>query len=1055
MFKALVALSLSQRMFVIVGSLLLAAYGAYLLPRLPVDVFPDLNRPTVTLLTEAEGYAPQEVEQLVTYPLETALNGMPGVIRLRSVSSVGLSIVYVEFDWSTDIYRNRQLVAERLATVAAQLPQGVQPQMGPISSIMGQIMLIAITGKTVSPMELREIADFVIRPQLLTITGIAQVIPIGGEVRQYRITPDLIAMQRLDITPSMIEEAIRGFGTNAGGGFIDQHAREYLIRNIGRTTRLEDLQNLVVTVKANQPILLRQVANVSFAPRVKRGDAGYQGEEAVIIGVQKQPQADTVSVTEQVEAALDKLQRTMPDGVTANHVQFRQATFIETSIKNVKTVLVEAAVVVAFILILFLLDWRATAISLTAIPMSIFITVVVFHAFGLSINTMTLGGIAIAIGELVDDAVVGVENVLRRLKLNAASPHPQPRLTVVLNASHEVRSSIVYATAIVVLVFVPLFAMQGLEGQLFRPLGVAYIVSILASLITSITLTPVMCHYLLRTPKSAAHDTGLVRILKRGNRALLGATFAHPRVVVAGILGGIIAAGFMATQLPRAFLPPFNEGSLVVSVVYNPGISLAEADRLGTLAERLVMKVPEVKTVGRRTGRAELDENDHGVHVSEIDIDLERSERTREEVYADIRAELSVLPAAIGIGQPISHRLDHMLSGVRAQIAVKIFGEDLDRLRTLAASMQSRLSSIPGLVDLQTEKQVLIPQLQIVPDFERSALYGVKPPELTATLADLTNGRTVSQIVDGNRRFDVVMRLDDDSRSTSGLGAALVATPMGYVPLSRLATIKEAEGPNQILRENQQRRIVVSANGDGARDMAAIVADIRRIIDETEMPPGYVVRVEGQFQAQEEATRTIGLLSIISLALIFLVLYSRYQSAVLAGIVLMAIPLGLIGSVAALWLWQLPFSVASLIGFITLAGITARNGILKISHYINLVLYEGETFGRDLVVRGSLERLTPVLMTALSAGLALVPLMIAADEPGREILHPLAVTIFGGLVSATLIDAVLTPAALPMVRQKAAGTPYRRAQCRSSFLNRTDRSLLILNRPTFTTGDYA
>ena len=1009
MFRSLVALSLSQRMFVVAASVLLAAYGAHVLPRLPVDVFPDLNRPTVTLLTEAEGYAPQEVEQLVTYPIETALNGMPGVIRLRSVSSVGLSIVYVEFDWGADIYRNRQLVAERLATVAAQLPQGVQPHMGPISSVMGEIMLIAITGSTVSPMELREIADYAIRPQLLTISGVAQVVPIGGEVRQYRVSPDLVAMQRLDITPGMIEEAIGGFGANAGGGFIDQHAREYLIRNIGRTTKLEDLENLVVTVRRGQPILLRQVAQIAYAARVKRGDAGYQGDKAVIIGVQKQPQADTVSLTKAIDAELDKIQRTMPAGVVANHVQFRQASFIETSIANLKSVLAEAAIVVTFVLVLFLLDWRATAISLSAIPMSIFITVLVFSALGISINTMTLGGIAIAIGELVDDAVVGVENVLRRLKLNAVSSDPQPRLAVVLNASHEVRSSIVYATAIVVLVFVPMFAMQGLEGQLFRPLGVAYIVSIMASLVISITLTPVLCHYLLRVPGSEAHETSVVRAMKRGYRALIDATFAHPRLVMAGIAVGVMTAGVLATKLPRAFLPPFNEGTVLVSVVYNPGISLTEADRLGSIAERLVSKVPEVKSVGRRTGRAELDEHAEGVHVTEVDIDLDRSSRTREQVFKDIRAVLSVLPAAIGIGQPISHRLDHMLSGVRAQIAVKIFGEDLDRLRALAATMQSRLAAIPGIVDLQAEKQVLIPQVQVVPDYERSALYGVKPPQLTATLADLTNGRTVSQIVDGNRRFDVVMRLDDESRSTRGLGDALVPTPLGHVPLNRLATIEEAEGPNQILRENQQRRIVVSANGDGQRDMAGIVADIRRIIDATPMPPGYVIRLEGQFRAQEEATRTIGLLSIVSLALIFLVLYGRYRSAVLAGIVLTSIPLGLIGSVAALWVWQLPFSVASLIGFITLAGIAARNGILKISHYINLALYEGETFGRQLVVRGSLERLTPVLMTALSAGLALLPLMIAADEPGREILHPLAVTIFGGLISATLIDAVLTP----------------------------------------------
>ncbi len=1009
MFKALVAVSLSQRMFVIVASLLLAAYGAYVLPRLPVDVFPDLNRPSVTLLTEAEGLAPQEVEQLVTYPLETALNGMPGVIRLRSVSSVGLSIIYVEFDWGTDIYRNRQLVTERLAIVDQQLPDGIQPQMGPISSIMGEIMLIAVTSKTVSPMELREIADFVIRPQILTVPGVAQVIPIGGEVRQYRVSPDLIAMQRLQITPKMIEDAITQFGRNAGGGFIDQHAREYLIRNIGRTTRLEDLRNLVVVTRNGQSILLSQVTRVEFAPRVKRGDAGFMAEPAVIISVQKQPRADTVSVTRQIEAQLAKIQKTMPDGVTANRVQFRQASFIETSIRNVKSVLVEAAVVVAFILLMFLMNWRATFISLTAIPMSIFITVLVFHAFGLSINTMTLGGIAIAIGELVDDAVVGVENVLRRLRLNTDSQSPRPKFAVVLDASHEVRSSIVYATAIIVLVFVPLFAMTGLEGQLFRPLGFAYIVAILASLVTSVTLTPALCYYLLKTPRGPKRDTVVVRILKSVYRWTLNQSFRVAPIVLVIVVAGVTLAGGLAVKLPRAFLPGFNEGSIVVSVIYNPGISLAESDRLGRIAEQLVMEIDGVESVGRRTGRAELDEHAEGVHVSEIDIDLHESSRSREQVYAEIRNRLSMLPATIGIGQPISHRLDHMLTGVRAQIALKIFGEDLDRLRTLAGSMRQQIANIPGIVDLQVEKQVLIPQLQVVPDYDRAALYGVTPPALTTTLADLTNGRTVSQIIEGNRRFDVVMRLSDEDRSTAGLGEALVSTPRGYVPLKKLADVNETEGPNQILRENQQRRIIVSANGDGERDMAAIVADIRRVIEDVAMPPGYVVRLEGQFQAQEEATRTIGLLSIISIALIFLVLYSRYGSAALAAIILTNIPLGLIGSVAALWIAELSFSVASLIGFITLAGISARNGILKISHYINLALYEGERFGRDLVIRGSLERMTPVLMTAVSAGLALIPLIIAADEPGREILHPLAVTIFGGLISATLIDAVLTP----------------------------------------------
>lgn len=1010
MFKSLVALSLSHRIFVIAASLFLAAYGAFMLPRLPVDVFPDLNRPTVTLLTEAEGFAPQEVEQLVTYPLETVLNGMPGVLRLRSVSSVGLSIIYVEFDWGTDIYRNRQLVAERLALVREQLPNTVQPQMGPISSIMGEIMLVAITGKTISPMELREIADFVVRPQLLTISGVAQVIPIGGEVRQYRVSPDLAAMQRLAVTPKMIEDVISEFGANTGGGFIDQHSREYLIRNIGRTTKLDDLRNLVVVMRGTQPILLRQVANVDFAPRVKRGDAGFQGEPAVIIGVQKQPNADTVVLTNKIEAELKKIQSTMPDGVVADRVQFRQATFIENSIQNVKSVLIEAAIVVAFILLLFLMNWRATAISLTAIPVSILITVIVFKAFGLSINTMTLGGLAIAIGELVDDAVVGVENVLRRLRLNAELKVPKPRLTVVLNASHEVRSSIVCATAIIVLVFVPLFALTGIEGQLFRPLGIAYIVSILASLITSVTLTPVMCHYMLKVPKDKSEkDTAVVRLLKTGNKKLLDILLGHGWLVIPAILIAVIGSAALALKLPRTFLPPFNEGTLLVSILYNPGISLAESSRLGSVAERIVMDVDEVKSVGRRTGRAELDEHAEGIHTSELDIDLSKSKRSRAEIFNDIRQRLAVLPAVINIGQPISHRLDHMLSGIRAQIALKIFGEDLDRLRTLAADIQSRLQAIPGIVDLQVEKQVLIPQLQVVPDFERAALYGVTPATLTGTLAHLSNGNTVSQVIEGSRRFDVVMRLKDADRSTRGLGEALVATPAGYVPLNRLATIKEADGPNQILRENQQRRIVVLANGDGKRDMAAIISDIRKVIEETSFPPGYVTRLEGQFQAQEEASRTIGLLSLISLALIFLVLFSRYNSAVLALIVLTNIPLALIGSVAALWIAGLPFSIASLIGFITLAGISARNGILKVSHYINLALHEGEDFGRDLVVRGSLERLTPVLMTALSAGIALVPLMIAADEPGREILHPLAVTIFGGLISATIIDSFLTP----------------------------------------------
>ena len=1035
MFRFVVTASLRNRLFVLAAAVILVAYGLFTLPRIPIDVFPDLNRPTVNILTEAEGLAPQEVEQLVTFPIETAMNGMPGVIRVRSVSGIGLSVVYVEFDWAVDIYRARQLVSERLALIREQLPRAVNPQIGPVTSIMGEIMLIALTSDgSVSPMDVREIADFVLRPQLLAVPGVAQVIPIGGEVRQYRVTPTLATMQALSVTHDQIEQAVTRFGTNTGGGFVDQHGREYLIRNVGLTRRLEDLRNTVVVVRNDQPIFLKQVANVDFAPRVKRGDAGYNGKPAVIISIQKQPAADTVTLTRRIETALRDIQRALPAGISATNVQFRQATFIETSIQNVERVLMEAALVVAVVLFVFLMNVRATLVSLAAIPISILVTVLVFSAFGLTINTMTLGGLAIAIGELVDDAVVDVENVLRRLKENRALAEPRPVLEVIATASQEVRSGIVYATLIIVLVFVPLFALPGIEGRLFAPLGIAYIVSILASLLTSVTVTPVLSFYLLAGgTRDRQQDNVVVRHLKRGYRALLEWAFNRRGLVIGLVAIAVLIAGFSVTLLPRSFLPPFNEGTLVLSVQFNPGISLSESHRLGFIAERLLAEVPEVKSVGRRTGRAELDEHAEGIHFSEVDVDLTHSGRSKAEIYADIRERLSVLPVSVAIGQPISHRLDHLQSGVRAQIVLKIFGEDLETLRRLAETARQRLATVPGVVDLQVEKQVLIPQLRIQVDYERAALYGLAPAAVTQALDALSNGRRVSQIVDGNRRFDVMMRLSDQDRFTTGLRDLLIATPTGYVPLGLFAEIAETDGPNQIQREGTQRRIVVYGNGDGRRDMAAIAADIRRILADVKMPQGYTTTLEGAFQAQEEATLRIGALSLISLSLIFVVLYSRYRSSVLALIIMGGIPLALIGSVIALYIAGQPLSVASMIGFITLTGISARNGILKISHWINLSLNEGERFGRDLVVRGSLERLTPVLMTALSAGLALTPLLFGADEPGREILHPVAVTIFGGLLSATLLDAVLTPVLfLTLGRKPLERLAAERAAARSA-----------------------
>jgi len=1019
MFTFLVSQSVRNRLLVLAMAGVLIVLGAFTAARLPIDVFPDLNRPTVTIMTESEGYAPPEVEQLVTFPIETQMNGVPGVTRVRSVSGVGLSIVYVEFDWGTDIFRNRQLVAERLAQVQSQLPANTVPQMGPVSSIMGQILLIAVTSQRASLMEVREVADFVIRPRLLSIPGVAQVIPIGGEVRQFRIAPHPAALRALGVTYEQVEKALAQFGVNTGGGFTDQHSREYLIRNIGRTTSLDDLRSVVVATVAERPIYLRQVADVAFAARVKRGDAGYMGKPAVIISVEKQPGVDTVKLTKDIEDSLREMSPGLPNGIKADQILFRQADFIETSIKNVERVLLEAALVVAVILFAFLLNWRTTAISLTAIPVSILAAAVLFNLLGLSINTMTLGGIAIAIGELVDDAVVDVENIFRRLRENREKGSPRSVFDVVVGASQEVRSGIVLATTIIVLVFVPLFFLSGIEGRLFTPLGQAYIIAILASLLVSITLTPVMAYYMLPSMKRLAErESWLVRRLKAFNRSALGFAFARKGLLLSATLFCVSVAGAGAFFLPRAFLPPFNEGTFTINMLFEPGVSLAESNRVGLIAEQLIMGVPEVALVGRRTGRAELDEHAEGVHSSEIDVDLKESNRSKTDIVADIRTRLSVLPLSINVGQPISHRLDHMLSGVRAEVALKIFGDDLDTLRNVAEELRGRLSGVPGLKDLQVEKQVRIPQLEIRVDYGRAALYGVQPGAVVEQLSRLSNGRVVSRVADGYRRFDVVMRLPDRLRTTQRLGDLLIETPSGWVPARQIADIKETDGPNQILRENGRRRVVVLANSDGSTDMAKIVEAIRAELPATKLPEGFFASLEGTFQAQEQASRTIGLLSLISLSLIFAILYSRYRSGVLALIIMGSVPLALVGSVAALAIADQPLSVASMVGFITLTGIATRNGILKISHYINLALNEGMEFGRDLVIRGSLERMTPVLMTALSAGVALIPLLLGASEPGKEILHPVAVTIFGGLVSATLLDALITPVLFLMFGRK-------------------------------------
>ena len=987
--------------------------------RTAVDVFPDLNKPTVTIMTEAGGMAPEEVEQLITFPLETAMNGLPGVETVRSVSSAGLSFIYVSFDWATDLYRARQMVSERLVSFEGVFPNGVAPRMGPVTSIMGEIMLIAIPIESSknAPMNAREYADWTLRPRLLAIPGVAQVIPIGGEVRQFRVEPNLVRMAALGITLEQLQLALQGFASNTAGGFKEVNGREYLIRHIGRTVELDDLRNLGIATSKGQVILLQQIADVNFGAAVKRGDAGLNGEPAVILSVQKQPGADTIRVTKKIESALKSASKNLPPGMQVPQVTFRQADFIQASIQNLQGKLITAACLVAVVLFIFIGNLRSTLISLIAIPLSIFTTILLFRYFNLSINTMTLGGLAIAIGELVDDAVVDVENIQRRMHLARSESKGQKLsvdnwLKLIVAASVEVRSAVVYATLIIVLVFVPLFMLPGMEGKLFIPLGVAYITAILASLLVAVTVTPILAYYLLPSlPVLQSHETRLVCWLKQYYEKALVFVLMRPKKMMGMAIGLVLAASLLLASIPTTFLPPFNEGSIVIGLRLNPGTTLVESASMAAQAERLLIKIPEVISVGRRSGRAELDEHAEGVHVSELDVRLKpfkELSRSKEEIYAEIRERLQPLPIAINLGQPISHRIDHMLSGVRAQIAVKIFGEDLDVLRAQAETIRQRLSDIPGLVDLEVEKQVLAPQIKVQIDYAQAAQYGLSGAQLLRELQNLVDGQRINQVIDGHKRFYLVLRVGEAERDLTALQALLIDTPMGRIPLNKLARLEETVGPNQVIREEGRRRIALSANAQG-RALSDVVADIRRVLDDHALPEGYFVSLGGQFQAQEEASRLISLLSLISALLIFMILYSRYQSSRLALLIMANIPLALIGSVVGLWLSGQPLSIAAMIGFITLAGIATRNGILKVSHYLNLMRFESATFAQALFVRGALERLTPVLMTALVAALALAPLLVEASRPGTEILYPVAVVIFSGLLSSTLLDSFITP----------------------------------------------
>lgn len=1025
MINAILRFSLKHRMLVLCGFLIILVLGVIAILDAPVDVLPDLNKATITVMTEALGLAPEEVEALVTFPLETSMNGAPGVERVRSTSGIGLSIIYVEFAWGSDIYLDRQIVAERLQLAKERLPEGITPIMAPISSIMGEIMLLGLTskeGKT-TPMELRSLADWVLRPRFLTIRGVSQVTPIGGEVKQYQVLVEPRNLWNYGVSLDDVEKATESFQGNTSGGYLESKSQEYLIRNLGRTSSEEDLGNTVVAYKNDLPIPLKEVAKTQIGARIKRGDASINGKPSVILSIYKQPGANTVELTREIEKAIDQLKNSLPPDVEVTQL-FKQSNFIQSAIRNVEHALRDGSIFVILVLFIFLLNFRTTAITLTAIPLSFAVTALFFHLAGISVNTMTLGGLAVAIGELVDDAIVGVENVFRRLRENKQLQIPLPAMRVIYHASSEVRNSIVFATIVVILVFIPLFSLSGIEGRLFAPLGIAYIVSILASLLISLTVTPVLCYYLLPKGKLLERKEGfLVRWLKKIDRKQLEITLNHPYKVMAGALLLVLVAVTSASLLGKEFLPPFNEGTATINVLAAPGTSLSESNRIGTLAEKLVLKVPEVTTVGRRTGRAELDEHAEGVHYSEIDVDFKPSERKHEVVLNDVREKLAQIPGVVlNIGQPISHRLDHLLSGVRAQVAVKLFGIDLATLRSKATEIEAIMKTIPGVVDLQVEKQVLIPQVKIQVDRDKALKYGIQPGALTEYLEVALNGKVVSQVLEGQRTYEVVVRFVDESRSDlDAIRNALIDTPSGTkVPLANLASVLESKGPNMVARENTQRRIAVSCNVAG-RDLGSVIDEMQQKIgSQVKLPTGYFVTYGGQFESQQAATRKIAFLALLSLAGMIIVLYSHFNSMTIVTQILVNIPLAMIGSVAAIYMTGGVLSVATLVGFITLTGIASRNTIMMISHYLHLLKEEGETFTKEMVIRGSLERLVPVLMTALTAGLALIPLVLAKGEPGKEILYPVATVILGGLASSTLLDMAVTPVIFYRFGRRAA-----------------------------------
>ena len=1023
MIDKLIAWSLRYRTIVIALAVAFFGWGAYVLREVPLDVLPDVSAPMVTILVEGRGMAPTEMESMVTFPIEASLNGASGIRRVRSATAVGLAVIWVEFDWGQDILRARQIVTEKLALAKSSLPpEADQPFLAPVSSIMGEIMFLALESDRHSPIDVRTMADTVVRRRLLAVQGVSQVISTGGGQKQYQVLVDPVELREHNVTLGQVETALRQANRNSSAGFRVTGGQEYLIQGVGRVSSEAEIGSIVVDARGTYPILVSNVARVQIGEALKRGTGSHKGSPAVILGIQKQPGANTLQLTRDLDATLDDIQVTLPKGMVIDKHVFRQADFIQRALDNLEAALRDGSLLVVLVVLIFLGNLRASVITLVALPLSLLAAVLAVRFFGYSLNSMSLGGLAIAIGELVDDAIIDVENVTRRLRENALLPEADrlPAIKVVYRASREIRASVVFATLIVILVFLPLFALESVEGRLLWPLGFTYVVALAASLVVALTVTPALCSVLLPGARSIRKggDPWLIRVLKRAYRPPLNFSLDHPMLVLGASALMLMVAGFGITKMGTSFLPEFNEGSLTVGAVTIPGTSLAESDQLGTALEKILLTVPEVTSTARRTGRAELDEHVQSVESAEIDVDLKMASRSKDEVLRDIREKISVVPGTnVSIGQPISHRIDHMLSGTLANVAVKIFGDDLHQLRLLAREVQAAMAGTPGVVDLSLEQQTDIPTLRIRPDAARAARSGLQAGAIAERLQTALVGTEVGRIFEGQVSFPLIVKYEDPRRPgdgedrLAGIQGLLLDTPSGpRVPLASVATFQEDRSPNFIMREGVQRRIVVQCNVAG-RDLRGTVQEIQQRIARTvKLPQGYRIEFGGQFESAERAYRRLGLLGIGVVTGIFLILGIALGSYKDGLIVMLNLPLALVGGVAGVFFAGGVLSLASIVGFITLFGIATRNGIMLISHVQHL-RREGGTDLRAALVQGASERLAPILMTALAAGLALVPIALGSGKPGSEIQAPMAIVIFCGLLTSTALNMVVVPAA--------------------------------------------